>query len=154
MASMRIRYLFALLLLPLLVLGAACGDDDGDDGGDSAVPEAKPGGNDEDYLRAICKGTQDFSNALITKTTPEEIGDVIEDFITTMKETNPPDDLEAYNADFIKYLEDALAEPTSLVTRNPPLPSEDVQRRLAGKEVSVDECKDGTFFSRDLPDGG
>lgn len=151
MGSMRIWYLFALLLLPFSLFGAACGDDDSEE---AEVPGAKPGGDDEDYLRAICQGTQDFSNALITKTTPEEIGDVVEDFITKMKETNPPDDLEEYNAEFIKYLEDAIAEPTSLVTRNPPLPPEDVQRRLANKEISVDECKDGTFFSRDLPPGG
>lgn len=150
MSAMRVPYLFALLVVPFLLLGAACGDDGDDE--DANVPSARPGGNDEDYLRAICSGTQEFSNALITKTTAEEIGQVVQAFIDDMRETNPPDDLEEYNAEFIRYLEDALADPTSLVTRNPPLPSEDVQRRLAGKELSIDECKDGTFFSRDLPE--
>jgi len=149
MGLMRIPGFFVLMTVPFLLLGAACGDDGDDD--KANVPSAKPGGNDEDYLRAICAGTQEFSNALITKTTVEEIGKVVEAFIEDMKATNPPDDLEQYNAEFIQYLEDALAEPTSLVTRNPPLPPEDVQRRLAAKEISVDECKDGTFFSRDLP---
>jgi hypothetical protein len=153
MAAMRISYLFAVLLLPFLLLAAACGDDgDGDDADET--PTGTPGGNDEDYLKAICSGTQEISNALITKTTPEEIGEVIELFIQKMKEANPPDDLEEYNAEFIQYLEDSLADPTSVVTRTPPLPSDDIQRRLAGKEITVDECKDGTFFSRNLPEGG
>ena len=143
MGRMR-RFLFAgAILLPALVLFSSCGDD-----GDDDTP--KSGGTDEEYLAAICKGTSDFSNALLTKTTAAEIGDVIEDFITLMKDANPPADLADYNQEFVKYLEDALADPTSLVTREPPLPPDDIQRRLAAKELSVDECKDGTFFSRGL----
>lgn len=143
MTRMR-RFLFAgAMLVPALVLFSSCGDD-----GDDDTP--KSGGTDEEYLAAICKGTSDFSNALLTKTTAAEIGDVIEDFITLMKDANPPADLADYNQEFVKYLEDALADPTSLVTREPPLPPDDIQRRLAAKELSVDECKDGTFFSRGL----
>jgi hypothetical protein len=143
MGRMR-RFLFAgAILVPALVLFSSCGDD-----GDDDTP--KSGGTDEEYLAAICKGTSDFSNALLTKTTAAEIGDVIEDFITLMKDANPPADLADYNQEFVKYLEDALADPTSLVTREPPLPPDDIQRRLAAKELSVDECKDGTFFSRGL----
>ena len=143
MGRMR-RFLFAgAILVPALVLFSSCGDD-----GDDDTP--KSGGTDEEYLAAICKGTSDFSNALLTKTTAAEIGNVIEDFITLMKDANPPADLGDYNQEFVKYLEDALADPTSLVTREPPLPPDDIQRRLAAKELSVDECKDGTFFSRGL----
>lgn len=143
MGRMR-RFLFAgAILVPALVLFSSCGDD-----GDNDTP--KSGGTDEEYLAAICKGTSDFSNALLTKTTAAEIGNVIEDFITLMKDANPPADLADYNQEFVKYLEDALADPTSLVTREPPLPPDDIQRRLAAKELSVDECKDGTFFSRGL----
>lgn len=143
MTRMR-RFLFAgAMLVPALVLFSSCGDD-----GDDDTP--KSGGTDEEYLAAICKGTSDFSNALLTKTTAAEIGNVIEDFITLMKDANPPADLADYNQEFVKYLEDALADPTSLVTREPPLPPDDIQRRLAAKELSVDECKDGTFFSRGL----
>lgn len=143
MGRMR-RFLFAgAMLVPALVLFSSCGDD-----GDDDTP--KSGGTDEEYLAAICKGTSDFSNALLTKTTAAEIGNVIEDFITLMKDANPPADLADYNQEFVKYLEDALADPTSLVTREPPLPPDDIQRRLAAKELSVDECKDGTFFSRGL----
>ena len=143
MGRMR-RFLFAgAILVPALVLFSSCGDD-----GDDDTP--KSGSTDEEYLAAICKGTSDFSNALLTKTTAAEIGNVIEDFITLMKDANPPADLADYNQEFVKYLEDAVADPTSLVTREPPLPPDDIQRRLAAKELSVDECKDGTFFSRGL----
>ena len=135
------RYLFAAaMLLPALALFASCGDDD---------DTPKSGGSDEEYLAAICKGTSDFSNALLSKTTAAEIADVIKEF---MKSTNPPADLAKYNDEFVQYLEDAVSEPTSLVTRTPPLPPDDVQRRLAAKELTVEECKDGTFFSRSLED--
>ena len=102
MGRMR-RFLFAgAILLPALVLFSSCGDD-----GDDDTP--KSGGTDEEYLAAICKGTSDFSNALLTKTTAAEIGNVIEDFITLMKDANPPADLADYNQEFVKYLEDAVA---------------------------------------------
>lgn len=108
----------------------------------------KGGGSDEDYLRAICVGTSNFSNALLSKSNPDDISKVIKDFIAEMKASNPPADLVKYNNDFIKYLEDAVNEPTSLVTRAPPLPNKDVARRMAALEPGISECKDGTFFSR------
>lgn len=147
---MRLLLFAGALLLPLIfLLGACAGSKTADQ------PSATLGGGtgtDEGYLAAICAGTSQFSNALISKTTPDEIADVIRDFIAEMKQANPPADLVQYNADFVKYLEDAVSDPTSLVTRNPPLPAKDIQRRLAAKELSVPECKDGTFFSRDLPE--
>ncbi|MGE0598011.1 MAG: hypothetical protein AB7J35_12715 [Dehalococcoidia bacterium] len=146
---MRLPLIAGGLLLPLLFVLGACGNDNKSDETPTATL-AGGTGTDEGYLAAICKGTSDFSNALISKTTADEIAGVIRDFIAQMKQANPPADLVQYNADFVKYLEDALSDPTSLVTRNPPLPSKDIQRRLAAKELSVEECKDGTFFSRDL----
>lgn len=127
----------------LLVFGSAllagCGN--GDD-------TPKGGGSDEDYLRAICVGTSEFSNALVSKSNPDDIAKVIQDFIKAMKATNPPADLVKYNEQFIKYLEDAVSEPTSLVTRTPPMPDKDAARRLAALEPGISECKDGTFFTR------
>ena len=136
---MRLTLVASLLVLSA-ALFASCSDDDA----------PKGGGSDEDYLKTICAGTREFSNALVSKTTPDDIADVIREFIKTMKDANPPADLVKYNDDFVDYLEEAVDEPTSLVTRKPPLPSDEAQRRLAAKEVTVEECKDGSFFSRDL----
>lgn len=129
-------------MLVLAMVLSACGSE-----GDDAP---KGGGTDEDYLRAICVGTSNFSNALLSKTNADDIAKVIRDFIAEMKKTNPPADLVKYNDEFVKYLEDAVSDPTSLVTRKPPLPSEDVQRRIAALEPSIEECKTGTFFSRGI----
>lgn len=142
MPGMRLTFRAAAILVPVMLFLAACG------GGGEDAPTG--GGTDEEYLRAICQGTSDFSNALLSKTTAGEIADVIREFTEHMKDANPPGDLVKYNDEFVQYLEDSLKDPTSLVTREPPLPSEDIQRRLAGKELSVDECKNGTFFSRGL----
>jgi hypothetical protein len=137
------RALFLLACaLPLLLL-AACGDDD------TSTPEpAGPAGTDEDYLRAICVGTSNFSNALLSKTTAEEIAVVVREFADEMKALNPPADLQEYNKQFVAYLEAALEDPTSLVTKAPPEPPSDARRRLAALESSIPECKDPTFFSR------
>ncbi len=136
------RTFFVAALLPLaLAFAVACGGDDAPKPSANAV-------TDEAYLKAICSGSSKFSEALLTKTKPEEIGQVIKDFSATMKALTPPDDLKEYNQQFAKYLDDAVADPTSLVTRNPPLPKQDIRDRLSAKESSVPECKDGTFFSR------
>ncbi|MBA4179315.1 MAG: hypothetical protein C0506_01890 [Anaerolinea sp.] len=134
--------MFFLAVAAALLASAACGN-----GGDAP----KPTGNelsDEQYLAAICSGTSKFSDALISKTKPEEIGAVIKQFAADMKKLDPPGDLKSYNEQFVKYLENAVADPTSLVTQNPPLPAKEARARLAAKETSVPECKDGTFFSR------
>jgi hypothetical protein len=138
------RALFFLVCAVPLLLAAACGDDD--DGLPSATG---PAGSDEDYLRAVCIGTSKFSNALLSKTSAEEIAAVVRDFADEMKALNPPADLEEYNTQFVAYLEAALEEPTSLVTTAPPEPPADARRRLAALEPTIPECKDPTFFSRD-----
>ncbi|MEP6870689.1 MAG: hypothetical protein ABI939_02450 [Anaerolineaceae bacterium] len=136
------RTLFVAVLLPLaLSVMVACGGDNAPKGRPDAV-------SDEAYLKAICSGSAAFSSALLTKTKAEEIGQVIKAFSASMKALTPPDDLKDYNTQFTKYLDDAVADPTSLVTRTPPLPKQDVRDRLAVKESNVPECKDGTFFSR------
>ncbi len=137
------RALFLLACALPLLLAAACGDDD-----DSTPAPTGPAGTDEDYLRAICIGTSNFSNALLSKTTAEEIAVVVREFADEMKALNPPTDLQEYNRQFVAYLEAALEEPTSLVTTAPPEPPSDARRRLAALESSIPECKDPTFFSR------
>lgn len=140
------------LILPLLVLviaavftAAACG------GGGSpkptpTAPTSGPTLTDEQYLKAICTGTQAFSDALISKTTADGIAQVIKQFSTNLKSINPPGDLRTFHAAFIKYLDDSLTDPTSLLTKSPPEPPDSVRQRLASKESSVPECKNPTFF--------
>ena len=136
------RTLFVVALLPFAIAFAvACGGDDAPTASANAV-------TDEAYLKAVCAGSSSFSQALLTKSKPEEIGQVIKEFSASMKALTPPDDLKDYNQQFTKYLDDAVADPTSLVTRTPPLPKQSVRERLSAKESSVPECKDGTFFSR------
>ncbi len=142
MTTMRKTLLLLAVALPLVF--AACGDDD-----DGPSGSTTPGtGSDEDYLRAICIGTSNFSNALVSKSDPAEIAQVVREFADQMAAVNPPADLTEYNASFVAYLEAAVDDPTSLVTTAPPEPSDDVRRRMAALEPTIDECKDPTFFSR------
>lgn len=138
-------YFLLMLLLPLAVFVASClgGNDKDDD------PAPASGGSDEDYLTAVCRGTSNFSDALVSKTTAAEISEVIRGFITEMRASNPPADLAEYNKEFVRYLENAVNDPTSLVTTAPPDPPEDARERLAAKESQVEACKNPTFFSRD-----
>ena len=120
----------------LLTVLAACGGDD-----------SKTEVSDEAYLKVVCTGLTNFSNAIATKTKAEEIARVIKDFIVEMEKVEPPDDVQKFHGEFVKYLEDSVADPTSLLTRKPPLPPDDVRRRLDSKQASVAECKDPTFFT-------
>ena len=132
----------AFLLAPVLVLtllAAACSGDDAKPAGDAST--------DEQYLKIICTGLSNFSDALVSKTSSDEIAKVIKEYIASLKPVTPPQDLAKFHKDFQKYLQDALDDPTSLVTKTPPLPSEDVRRRIASKEANVPECKNATFFS-------
>lgn len=145
---MRRLFLLLACALPLALTTACFGGDDDDDG---ATPGVTPGtGSDEDYLRAICVGTSNFSNALLGATSVDEIRTVVEEFADEMRGLNPPADLTEYNQQFIAYLEAAAeGDPTSLVTTSPPEPGDDVRRRMAALEPTIDECRDPTFFSRD-----
>jgi hypothetical protein len=138
------RALFLVVFALPLFLAAACGDDD-----DAQPTATGPAGSDEDYLRAVCVGTSNFSNALLSKTSADEITAVVREFADEMKALNPPADLADYNVQFVAYLEAALEEPTSLVTTAPPEPPADARRRLAALEPAIPECKDPTFFSRE-----
>jgi hypothetical protein len=138
-----VRWLAALFVVLPLTVAVACGE------GEPGSPT--PGtGSDEDYLRAVCIGIDQISDALVTATTAEAIGKVIEEFAATMRAINPPPDLTEYNQQFVAYLEEALRDPTSVVTTAPPLPPDDVRRRLARLEPGIPECRNPTFFGRGL----
>ncbi len=145
---MRPAFLAVALLAGLVAVFAACGGDGGAApvGADaSASPSVTPM-TDQEYLKAICTGVQSFSDALVSKSNADDIAKVIRDFSASMKALNPPPDLRQFNTDFGKYLDDAVKDPSALLTRQPPLPSDSARKRLTSEESNVAECKSPSFF--------
>lgn len=135
-----------LIALAALLFGA-CGGGSSKSG---TTPTSRSGGgapvSDEAYLKVICGGTDNFYNAVQTATTADAISKVIRQFVADLQKVTPPSDLQQFNNDFIKYLQDAVDNPTSLLSTNPPLPPQKVRDRLVSKESSVEECKNPTFL--------
>lgn len=147
--SMRRALSLALAVQLFAVLAvAACGGGD-DDAGDASTASDSSAVSDEQYLKVICTGTQGFSDALISQTTAEGIAKSITDFIASLKATAPPADLQQFHKDLIKYLEDSVSDPTSLVTKKRPQPPDKARDRLASKEASVTECAKARYFVPD-----
>ena len=103
--------------------------------------------DDEGYLAVMCANLDRFSDAILVETEEAGIAAVIEGFIDELEAVEPPADLRDFHQAFIEYLEEAVDDPTSPLVLPPPLPDDDVRERLAGKERSVDECREPTFFS-------
>jgi hypothetical protein len=137
---MRTAIIGAFAFLTFFLI--ACG------GGDAPKTKNPDALTDEGYLKVFCTGLTDYQDALVSKTTKEDIAKVITDYIAALKTVTPPDDLTKFHSDYIKYLQDAVADPTSLVTRKPPLPSDSVRQRLASKTTDVPECKYPTFLGQ------
>lgn len=138
-----VKRLSAGLLLPaVLLFVSACG---GSGASGSATPSG-PAMSDEEYLKAICTGVTQLSDALVSKSNVDDITKVIKDFSASVKALNPPADLRKYNADFAKYLDDTASDPTAVLTKKPPVPADSIRQRLASKESNVPECKGPTFF--------
>lgn len=142
---MRLRMMSFVALPLLLLLAAACGGDKVSPATVTADP-GSPRLSDEEYLKAICVGTSAVSDAAIAATTKEAIAQVIEDFSASMKAINPPADLAEFQSEFVKYLDDAVSDPTSVLTEKPPLPPDGPRERLTSKESQVPECRDPMFF--------
>ena len=104
--------------------------------------------DDEGYLAVMCANLDRFSDAILVETEEAGIAAVIEAFIEELRAVEPPADLREFHDAFIDYLEAAVDDPTSPLVLSPPLPDDDVRERLAGKERSVDECREPTFFSQ------
>jgi hypothetical protein len=117
-------------------------------GGSAKPTPVGPALSDDAYLQVICTGLSNFSNALLTKTKPEDLAQVIKDYIASLQGVQPPAGVEQFHQGFIKYLQDSIADPTSLVTKTPPLPTGAVRQRLATAETQTPECKDAKFFTR------
>ncbi|MCC7364035.1 MAG: hypothetical protein IT303_06655 [Dehalococcoidia bacterium] len=148
---LRLRWLSAALLPPVLLVAAACGggdDDETADGGDGGGDSQATGTplSDTEYLKTLCSGLTAYQESVLSTPDPDEIAKVVEDFAADMKAVTPPEDLQDWQAGFVKYLEDAVEEPTSLLTTAPPMPDDDVRQRLANKVPEVPECKYPTFL--------
>lgn len=139
------RKVLALMAILLVSLTAACGDD----GQGDTTPTPSNRASDEEYLRVVCSGTEGFSNALVSQTSAEGIAKSIKDFIAALKEIAPPADLDQFHKDLVKYLEDSVADPTSLITKKRPQPSDKVRDRLAQKEGTVTECAKAHYFVKE-----
>jgi len=142
---MRIVLRLLVVAAIVVVSTAACGG-----GSDSAstTPTAGMGATDEEYLKVICAGTQAFSDALISQTTPEGIAKSIKDFAAALKAITPPEDLRDFHTEITKYLEESVSDPTSLVTKKRPQPPEAARSRLASKEPNVPECAKAHYFQQ------
>ena len=143
---MKRWFLFAAMAaVPLFAF--ACGDDS-DDGSSADSTGTIASGvalSDEDYLRVFCSGISRYREALNTASR-EELVDVVEAYRDSMAEVTPPDDVQAFHDAFVAYLTEAMDEPTALITRDPPVPEDEVRERLAETQSSVDECEYPTFL--------
>jgi hypothetical protein len=148
--------LFVALALAGLLAFSACGDDGG--GGSPGSPSAQlveditPSGpvlSDDEYLKALCTGLSSYQDALVSEKTVEGLRKVVLDFAASMAKLNPPEDLQSFNTQFVQYLKDAEADPTSLVVKAPPKPPDSQRERLADRVKSVPACRYPTFLGED-----
>jgi len=129
------------------LLLAACGGGASPSTGNGNGTTPAGGGSDEDYIRVICAGSVEFSNALVRETTVEGIARTIEDFIDNLKKANPPSDLLQFHQDLLTYLETSLDDPTALAVKPRPQPPEDARERLAAREDDLPECDEVGYFT-------
>ena len=55
---------------------------------------------------------------------------------------------EKFHAEYIKFFEDSVNDPTSVLTRKPPAPAEPVRQHYADVEQHTAACKDARFFAQ------
>lgn len=150
------RHLRVLLLaaafaaLPVI---AACGGDgngatnrdsnNGDDAG--ATPSGTPL-SDQDYVRTLCIGLVKYQDAILTEPTRDGIATVIKEFAASLRKIKPPEDAAPFHQEFLAYLNAAVDEPTSLVTKAPPRPAEAIRERFVKRVTDTPECKYPTFL--------
>ena len=146
---MRMRLLLLATSVGLAALAfAACGDDGGGKGGgngDGAGTETAPV-SDEAYLKVFCTGLSNYQDALLSARTAAAISKVVVEYADAMDKVEPPEDIKGFHKDFVKYLRDAVKDPTSLTTKTPPKPATAQRQRLAGKVNDIPECRYPTFL--------
>jgi len=137
----------AILAVAALAV-AACGGDSAEPAPTAThVPGSSGPVSDEAYLEIICTGLADYTAALLTVSTVDELRDVVRGYIASLEVVAPPTDLSGFHTDFVAYLRAALEDPTSLTAAPRPLPPDDVRDRLAKLESSVEACSDTTYFA-------
>lgn len=140
------------LVLSVCALGMACGGDSkSSDGGSASGAEAPtPGGpplDDATYLKVLCTGLTNYLEAANTK--PREgIEKAVKDYIASLEKVNPPEDVKPFHREYLRYLKDALDDPTNLLTRKPPKPEDGVRKRLDEETKKVPECRFPTFLNQ------
>lgn len=135
--------MFALaVLLGLSVFAGACGSKD-----DGVLENAPEGVSDEEYLEVLCIGTEKFSSALVSQATPEKLREVIREYAASLRNVVPPRDVSKFHQEYIAFVESAEAQPALLVNGSPPYPPEPARSRIAGKESTVEACKNPVFFA-------
>lgn len=142
----RLPLLALVSILSLLLLASACGDDSGAKKADASPVAGGTPLSDLEYLKVFCTGVTNYYEAVNTQPTKEGIAKVVQAYVDAMKAVQPPADLQEYQVAYLKYLQDAVNDPTRLLTQKPPLPAEPVRDRLAGKVKDVPECKYPTFL--------
>lgn len=137
------RWILSGVGAAMLIAASACG-------GSSTTPLPTAAGTpytDEQYLAVMCRDLDHLTDVLVTATTADDVRRAIQRFIDDLETVVPPPDLTTFHSEFIAYLREALDQPLDVITRKPPLPNEEVRRRLASKEPTVPECRRPTFFS-------
>lgn len=134
---------FALaVLFSFAVFAGACGSKE------SGILENAPEGvSDEEYLEVLCTGTEKFSSALVAQVTPEKLREVIREYAAALRAVVPPRDVSKFHQEYIAFVESAEAQPALLVNGSPPYPQEPARSRIAGKENTVEACKNPVFFA-------
>jgi len=147
---LRLRHLVYILPATLVLLFAACGDDDS--GGSSGGT-----GSDETYVAQICAASLKFNKALDAATKDMKPTDLasadaiakifagpFDEYLKALAKANPPKDVKPYHDEVVKVFKDAQgklkSDPNALESINPPDPPQAVKDRLDKVAASNKDC--------------
>ena len=132
----------ALAVLALSACGGGGGNVSITSGRDTATTPL----SDAAYLKVFCTGLSNYQDALLSAKSADAISKVVVDYADAMDKVEPPEDIQTFHKDFVKYLRDSVKEPTSLTTRTPPRPASAQRERLAARVNEIPECRYPTFL--------
>jgi hypothetical protein len=144
-------------LIPFAVtaalLAAACGGDGNDDAEPTSdhnepfMDASAPQLDDTAYVAALCDGVEGYM-AVIQSKGEEEVRTARQEFEAKVRSLHPPEGTEAFQRDFVAYIDGAQSDPTLLLTTDPPLPTGELRTRLADAEAGAD-CQYQLFTRSD-----